>query len=83
MSINAEVRLVDEATGSLIQGLGNATPYLSVDDEVVLSEEGGAPTVYKVEKLRYYVDVAHHDDEFSSPKYSLETRVDIIVSPVP
>ena len=83
MSINAEVRLVDESTGNLIQRLGNATPYLSVDDQVVLSESGGTPTTYKVEKLRYFVDVAHHDSQISSSKYSLETRVDVIVSVVP
>ena len=83
MSINAEVRLVDEGTGDLIQELGKATPYLTVDDEVVLSEAGGPPTVYKVEKLRYFVDVAYHSTVLSAPKYSLETRVDIIVSVVP
>ena len=83
MSINAEVRLVAEDTGDLIQELGNATPYLSVTDEVELSEDGGAATVYKVEKLRLVVKKGNHSDELSAPKYSLETRVDIIVSVVP
>ena len=83
MSINAKVRLVAEDTGDLIQDLGNATPYLSVNDEVVLSEDGGASTTYKVEKLQYVVDVGNHGTEFSPPKYSLETRVDIVVSVVP
>ncbi len=83
MSINAEVRLVDESTGELIQSLGNATPYLSVNDEVELSEDGGSSTIYKVEKLRFVVAKGNHSSELSSPKYALETRVDIIVSVVP
>ena len=83
MSINAEVRLVDESTGDLIQELGKATPYLSVNDEVELSEDGGPSTVYKVEKLRCVVAKRNHSAEVSSPKYSLEARVDIIVSVVP
>ena len=83
MSINAEVRLVDEGTGDLIQSLGNATPYLSVNDEVEFSEDGGAVTVYKVEKVRLIVKKVNHSAQLSAPKYSLETRVDIIVSLVP
>ena len=83
MSINASVRLVDEGTGNLIQDLGNVTPYLSVGDEVVLREDGGTPKTYKVEKLRYIVDIGNHSAEVSPPKYSLSGRVDIIVSVVP
>ncbi len=83
MSINAEVRLIDEGTGDLIHDLGNATPYLSVNDEVEFSEDGGASTVYKVEKLRLVVKKRNHSAEFSAPKYSLENRVDIVVSVVP
>ncbi len=83
MSINAEVRLVDESTGDLIQSLGNATPYLSETDEVELSEDGGPSTVYKVEKLRLVVKKRNHSAASSAPKYSLETRVDIVVSVVP
>ena len=83
MSINAEVRLVAEGTGNLIQSLGNATPYLSVNDEVELNEDGGPVTIYKVEKLRLVVKKRNHSSEVSSPKYSLENRVDLIVSVVP
>ena len=83
MSINAEVRLVAEGTGDLIQELGRATPYLSVDDEVELSEDGGAAIVYKVEKMRLVVMRRNHSAELSAPKYALETRVDFVVSVVP
>ena len=83
MSINARVRLVAEGTGNLIQDLGTVTPYLSVNDEVVLSEDGGTSTTYKVEKLRYVVDKGNHSAATSSPKYSIMGHVDILVSVVP
>ena len=83
MSINAKVQLIDEGTGDLIHDLGNATPYLSVNDEVEFSEDGGTPVVYKVEKLRLVVKKRNHSAVVSAPKYSLENRVDIIVSVVP
>lgn len=83
MSINARVRLIAEGTGGLIQDLGEVTPYCSVNDEIVLSENERAPTVYKVEKMRSFVDVRHHSSALSAPKYSITLRVDIIVSVVP
>ena len=83
MSINSGVRLIDEGTGDLIQDLGTVTPYLSVGDEVVLSEDGGAATTYKVEKLQYVVAVNNHSTQTSAAQYSIAGRVDIIVSLVP
>ena len=83
MSINARVRIIDESTGNLIQDLGTVTPYLSVNDEIVLSQDGAASITYKVEKLQYIVDVVNRSAEISAPTYSIIGRVDILVSPVP
>ena len=83
MSINARVRIVDESTGNLIQDLETVTPYLSVNDEIVLSQDGAASITYKVEKLQYIVDVVNRSAEISAPKYSIIGRVDILVSLAP
>ena len=82
MSINPGVRLVAEGSGDLIAEIPDSAYSLVPDAEVVLTENEGSPTVYKVEKQRYYADINTHIVAGQPDSISTYGRTDLIVSVV-
>ena len=80
MPINPGVRLVAEGSGDFILDLPNAAPSLAVNDEVVTTPDGGSPTTYKIEKVRYVVDYSTHEGTGLPPTQNVVGRTELVVS---
>jgi len=83
MPLDAGFRLVAEGSGDVIVQLPLSAPVLATDDEIVLSEDGGAATTYKVEKVQYVADYTDRSTPSLPDVHSIYGRVDYIVSVVP
>ncbi len=84
MSLHPSVRIVAEGTGALLMASPGFFSLPKVDDLVTLSEDGGATTAYKVEKVEYLLDKANHaSGPGGTQKYSINGTVNITVSVVP
>ena len=81
MSLHPSVRIVEELSGDTILECPGFFSLPRLDELISLSEDGGAATKYKVEKVEYVLNKANHPGP--SPKFSVNGMVEITLSLVP
>jgi len=82
MSLSPAIRIIAEGSGDLIKEIPPISSVPVVDDEIVLSADGGASTTYKVEKVQYILDVVAYSGESAPTNYGVSGQIEITVSEV-
>jgi len=83
MSFVSRTRIVAESSGDLIEELPFLASTPSINEEIALSTDGGAQTVYKVEKVQHIVSIGTHNSPNTPTKHSVDGTIEITVSVVP
>ncbi len=80
--LNPSVRVVMEGTGVVVTLLPPFTSVPVVNQELSLSANGGAETIYKIESVRWYVQTVSQSGPVFPTKVGVNAYVDLIVSVV-
>lgn len=83
MSLDPNVRLLDQDSGDLIIYLPADAPTLGPDDTIIVNEVGGGPISYTVEAVNYICEYETLGTPGLPDEYEVHGRIDYIVSEIP